>query len=541
MKSKTLIFHPLLFVVFPILSLYLANTDQMPFRDAAGALLLALGCVLLVWLGLYLGLRDVQKSAIPVSLAALLFFSFAHIFLAVKIIGTQLGGAQSGWYEFTRQITEPLAAQIAWLVVELLLVAGGAVWVWRRPVRLATANQFLNFFSCVLVFITIITWALPIFGKRPAEQPEMGRNSQQITLLAPVEQALSIPQAPPDIYYIILDGYGRSDVLQDMYEIDSQAWLDFLESKGFYVAAQAHSNYTRTALSMASSLNFMQLDTLEEQIGRQSQSAVFLLDMMEENRAFRSLQAAGYQILIFSNGITFNSAHMADRVFSAPVNLKSFESVLINNTPLSIFLMHRQYDWHRQRILYTLEHLPDAAQIAGPKLVIAHILIPHPPFVFGAQGEPHDPPRKFSIDDSNDFLAFGTQEEYLQGYRDQVQFISASMQKVIEGILAVSPTPPVIIIQGDHGPGLFTDYRDIQHTNLIERFSILNAYYFPGASSSQLYPGITPVNTFRVLFNTYFGTHYPLLEDHNYIAPTDDYYNLIDVTEQLAAPPPAAP
>jgi len=33
-----------------------------------------------------------------------------------------------------------------------------------------------------------------------------------------------------------------------------------------------------------------------------------------------------------------------------------------------------------------------------------------------------------------------------------------------------------------------------------------------------LYPTIPPVNSFRIVFNTYFGTHLPLLEDINYFS-----------------------
>src|SRR3970282_1068515 len=66
----------------------------------------------------------------------------------------------------------------------------------------------------------------------------------------------------PDIYYIILDGYARDDILRKFYQLDNRDFLDRLGELGFYVAGCAQSNYAQTQLSLASSLNFAYLDSL---------------------------------------------------------------------------------------------------------------------------------------------------------------------------------------------------------------------------------------------------------------------------------------
>ncbi len=66
-----------------------------------------------------------------------------------------------------------------------------------------------------------------------------------------------------------------------------------------------------------------------------------------------------------------------------------------------------------------------------------------------------------------------------------------------------------------------------------ERMSILNAYYFPGRESDLLYESITPVNTFRIVFNEYFDGQYPLLEDRNYFASWLAPYKFTDVTRTV--------
>ena len=73
----------------------------------------------------------------------------------------------------------------------------------------------------------------------------------------------------------------------------------------------------------------------------------------------------------------------------------------------------------------------------------------------------------------------------------------------------------IIIIQGDHGPWL---------QSKAKRMQILNAYYLPG-HNDQLYPTITPVNSFRLVFNHYFGATYPLLPDQSYFSTYDDPFD----------------
>ena len=101
-----------------------------------------------------------------------------------------------------------------------------------------------------------------------------------------------------------------------------------------------------------------------------------------------------------------------------------------------------------------------------------------------------------------------------QGYINQVQYVKTEILPIIDEILAKSTQPPIIIIQGDHG------------LTIGERNDILNAIYLPTVSQKQLYSTMTPVNTFRVVFNAYFGTDYPLLNDISYFSPYEDKLDL---------------
>ncbi len=100
-------------------------------------------------------------------------------------------------------------------------------------------------------------------------------------------------------------------------------------------------------------------------------------------------------------------------------------------------------------------------------------------------------------------------EDYLQkGYTGEIQFINDRMLEIFSIILAESKVPPVIVVNGDHG---------VRDDN---RLQIFNAYYLSEQGQAKLYPSISPVNSFRVVFDTYFGANYGFLPDESYL--TDD-------------------
>jgi hypothetical protein len=165
--------------------------------------------------------------------------------------------------------------------------------------------------------------------------------------------------------------------------------------------------------------------------------------------------------------------------------------------------------------------------------VFAHVLAPHPPFVFGADGQEVEPDYPFSWADGSSFMSLASRASYISGYREQAAFISKRIQQTIDEILSESAAPPIIVIQGDHGPGSMFDFASVDNSTLTERMSILNAYYFPDRNYSTLYPGITPVNSFRVILNDYLGTDFKLLADRNYFVTLDRPYNFIDVTDKM--------
>jgi len=134
--------------------------------------------------------------------------------------------------------------------------------------------------------------------------------------------------------------------------------------------------------------------------------------------------------------------------------------------------------------------------------VFVHILCPREPFVFDRDGNRRqDGETRWRYDDPHS----------MDRYVDQVIFVNQEIEQLIDNLIIRSKVPPIIIIQGDHGP----TYPD----EWLRRgyFGILNAYYLPDGGAEKLYPSITPVNSFRVILDYYFGTHLGLLEDRSFL------------------------
>jgi hypothetical protein len=175
--------------------------------------------------------------------------------------------------------------------------------------------------------------------------------------------------------------------------------------------------------------------------------------------------------------------------------------------------------------------LQETPALDGDYFIYAHIIAPHPPFVFDQHGVPLSHDRPFKLADANQFIKDYSRKAYLTGYRNQMQYINSLVLKTVDTILAKSKTPPIIIIQGDHGPGAYLHWSSLENTFPAERFSILNAYYFPDRDYSLLYPSISPVNSFRVVIDKYFGGTYPMLPDRHFYSQWSFPFSFREVTD----------
>lgn len=507
---KQVPFYPIFFCTYPILALMAHNLGEFELREGWRPLILSIIVCALLWGLLRFIVGDWRKSALVTSMFTGLFFLYGHVYNLLKPV--KLGGFYIGRHRYL-------------LPLMVFLVLLGTYWVIKKSKDAINLTATLNWVS--LVLIVLPAYQIASYGITSGQiNAEQGEN------VAPLSTPAGEQDQFRDIYYIILDAYTRQDTLLDMYGYDNSEFIQSLSDLGFYVAECSQSNYPRTYYSLLSSLNMEYRFDLGE-VKRNKYPTTLLVN----NNVRGFLGNHGYVTVAFETGFPWDEFKNADYYLSFRDSEKwlggvssigvvtDLEMMLLETTLAKavwdVKLFDNQFSaealtyWKkRAMVLYDFEMLKDVHNIAEPKFVFAHIVSPHLPFIFGPHGEEIVPE-----EDPPDVVA------YAKGYTDQVTFLNGQVLSTVKEIIQESDRPPIIIIQGDHGPsksyGTSSEYRS----------TILNAYYLPDGGDRLLYPDISPVNTFRVVLNYYFDQNLDLLDDVHYDTEAPEFpavYPIVD-------------
>lgn len=527
MPKRPIPIYPFLLAAYPVLALWAHNIAWVPAEQVGGSIVVVLAGAATVFLGLRILFRDTARAAWMTGLGVLLFFSYGQVYEFMKSAGL---GATVARHRYLAPL---------WLGV----LTAGVIWALRRPQSVARLTPLFN-------VIAASTWILPgivLAGYALEPSQPAGTSAESAHLAA----RLHLPQdrPAPDVYLIIVDAYARADMLQQVFNYDNTKFISSLRALGFYVPESNHSNYGQTSLSVSSILNMDYVDQLLSGIDPSQWGRKPLWELIQHSEARRILEGLGYQSVAFSTSLPgteirdadlFLTANTTDELLSGG-GVNAFERMLIETSAARLLLdasvvlprffpdLKYPYRIHRARVLNILDHLETLPRSPGPKFVFAHIISPHPPFIFGPNGEPREDYQAFTL-----AFTFGdagapiSGEEYLQGYRDQVHFLNQRLETILPEILQQSTTPPIILIMGDHGP----EGRGGGVTYTQERMSNFMAVYLPDGPDG-LYDSITPVNAFRIVFNEYFGGAYELLPDRVLYSEYRTPFQFDDITEDV--------
>jgi len=495
-QAKTAPVYPVLLAIYSPLALMTANLGQVALSESARILAASLLLAGLVYGVLRLALGSWNCAAPLAGWLLVLFFTYGHVYQLVEPL--QVAGFTIGRHRYL-------------ILVWLALGLAGTIFLLRRsrvgfPDGLHSA---LNLTTAVLVVLSagqlLISQAR---NQTPAAQSVSAQSGYG-------EAGTNLP----DIYWIILDGYGRSDALLQDYGLDNAPFLKGLEELGFVIPDCTLSNYSVTTLSVASALHmdYVENFTTLVQPGEKDIDWLAYHNLLLDNPVRARLEALGYQTVAFETGYEFSDITDVDYFIVGNRNplgqnvqsgdISDFEELFIRTTALrpleELSLAQRKRlapaiktpeERAFDTVRFALDQMERLPEIEGRKFVIAHIMAQHPPFVFDRAG------------------SFKVSKTALEGYAPEVEYLNKRILNIVHTLLGGSKTDPVIVIQGDHG------------WESHNRNRILNAYYLPGAAQ-KVYDQITPVNTFRLILDTYFGGQYGLIADKSLYSRHDDVYN----------------
>jgi hypothetical protein len=502
MLDKSTTIHPILFAIFPILLIITLNLDEVIFKDAGFSLLMVLGITLVSWIFLKLFLKNRLKSGLLVSLGLILFFSYSHFTRFTSQMGVDVSMLPFSHTTYA----------VPFYGIMLIVGIFGIIKIKKR---LKDVTIFAN-----IIGVVIIVMLLPNITSYSLENNNFDVVDNEIDYRILHEPKLN---EKPNIYYIIVDEYTSDEILLELYNYDNHEFLTKLTQRGFHIPTNSYANYVTSPLAISSTLNMSYFN--DEKINPTLDDRN---EFYNNNQLMQILKSLDYTIISMS--LEYGYPEISDHQLCAPLMfVNQFHNTLIDGSlwhPFSKYFVTAG-DPQRDRVNCKFSELSNLENSFNtPFFVFTHIMSPHPPYLFGPNGE--------SL--NSEFLAIGAASwDNKSGYVNQVQYINKKIIETVDKILQESDSVPVIIIQGDHGTptqlgGGGLRWNNINDDSIIERTSIFNAYYLPNLDSEVIYEGITPVNSFRIVLNNYLNGNYDLLEDKIYFSTYQDMLNFTDVT-----------
>lgn len=457
--------HTFLFITFVSFFLYAQNPDKISLYMTYRTIFVGTIFSIIIYSLLFLILKHKIKSGIIATCFLLILFNYGvtYDFLEKMYF--------NGYWPFLN-----IHRYLIGLVILLFVVI-----YWIVSKKIITGNKTNFFLNTLIILLLLFNSAKIILIKLQSSHP--------------VESIISIPvhkdfkHKLPNLYYFILDGYANEHVLLKYYHYDNSEFINFLKSKDFYDADSASSNYYSTLPSLSSTFNLNYHSEKDDKV---------FVNKMNNNILFRILKDYGYKIYTMKSGYTVTG------------NFTSTDSIIKINAP---------NEFERSVLRYTICRIDDlfgfmqAAVIKSQvsklesvanlshsqRFVFVHIVAPHPPFVFDENGN-----QIYNKKSGNNSW------EPKQSYIAQLSYLNKVATKYINQIIA-NDSSAAIIIQSDHGPWITSSKQE----DLFEaRSRILNAIRLPKPfSTSNLYPTITSVNTFRYFLKQVINPNFLLLKD----------------------------
>lgn len=493
-------YHIIFISILPLVILISKNISEIELNTAFRALFVSFGIGLLIYIIVRFLINEKyrERLAIILSLSIISFLSYGHFYDTLRLY-------------------LPLVRHRILLPVIVILTICMAFLLWRKFTQSAISeiNRAINIISFVLLLFNITVIVSFFIREKTINQSNNFQHQQAVS-----------SQTRPDIYYIVLDSYTRGDILKSYFDFDNSKFLNELQNMGFYVANCAESNYNFTLGSISTTLNMDYLSSFDIPAPADHQNTQPYINHLQDNLVMKSLQEKGYQIVSFENEFPWLEWKNADIYIRPPAenvltnNLHPFELLYIQGTMLRYFadfdtstdiVSNKMTKYNLAK--FQLEQLGKINNKPSPKFVLIDLEVSHGPFVFNSDGTLNkDSGKKASYNPSN--LA-----EFKRGYIQSIEFLNKEMVNIVHNILIGSDTPPVIILQADHG------FRSGDSFN-----KIFSAYYLPGGEQ-LLYPTISPVNNFRLINSLVFKENTPLLPDRFYQKIQDDFYKFNEVFE----------
>jgi len=466
---KHLIIFPFLLAFFPSWILILKNYDELIFQD----ILISLAIVsvsIIIWIVIRKIIKNGNKAALITGVGVVFFFYFGYVQDALK------GILVSNIPVNKTSILVPIS-----IIIFIILT----VYFIKSKNNFESIIKIANVVSITLILVVCVQFIIP------------GASAEK-----------------PNVYHIILDEYTDNEILTKKFGYNNEKFLEFLNNNGFYMHDKLFSTFGSTVKELNVILN-MEYPKKLRWVSEDYES-------LNNNKVMSIFSNQDYSVIETNSMMRWKNFSDVDTKLCYDTNFinSEFLDQVLGKSIIRYFLEKYQQDTRRDTVRCTFNVLNEITlKTDGPKYVFSHVYVPHPPFLFGPNGEN-------VIPDHREISGLQSWENP-QGYVNQLIYATNEITVVIKNIVKNDPNA-IIIVQGDTGTLTGTDISKKTMKEIYQAHSILYAVRIPDVEDSDY---MIPVNTYRIIFNNYFNMNYDYLEYHSYLVHNDS--NMEDITKKL--------
>jgi hypothetical protein len=489
--------YPLFFWLLPLYFLF--HNYNLLFGFIPLKQLLVFGLVLYlvstsIYLLFWIVFRNVLFSAVAsfLIMGYNLFFGAFHDFLKSATYYAVIGS-----YTFV-------------IPISVAILIGLILFINKRKTSLLKLTQYLNSLLIVLFIVESVFFIRNTISHSQTKHLIYSHTSLSNHFIAGSIAASS----KPDIYFLVYDEYTNNRTLKQLWNYDNSEITTWLGQQGFFVPEKSRANYDFTPFSISSALNMNYLDSNRWKYGSISLSTLQAVKSISNNEVLSILKKEKYQLRFltpFENEIEDIGAtkefgdipakHLYNTLFIYRIQrdiLWNFPQNKITDAIRKLFSNKNDNNINKRlKDIYTTIKETKSVAVSpadNPKFVYAHLMITHNPHLFDSSGQVLQNTNMDSI-------------EFFNSYPNQVKYANKTITELVEFIKMNNKRKAVIIIMGDHG------FRRLPARMIDYNFPNFCAIYFPDRNYSMLYDTISPVNIFKVVFNTCFHQNFPLSKD----------------------------
>ena len=404
---------------------------------------------------------------------------------------------------------------LVWWIVNLV----GVFYIWKNPYE-KSPHKLYSIILFIFYIVPLVNVLYYAYNLKPTNLELSTENTFP-----------EIKGDKPNVYFFILDAYARSDILKKNFSHDSADFLSKLEKNRFSIVKNSFSNYPLTYLSVASTLSMDYLVSTNDIITSREPFIPLLRGSSEVPKYFKS---QGYQYIHAHSHVWAGSAcddlgvidkclpEKKESLYDVIFYNESIENILkLTQVPSAIKFLYDSLpniDEDLSNIGFfsegRLQHLEqintkvDSFLENEPFFLFAHVFTPHEPNTYGENCE--------KVSDLTYDAA-----QYKTDFIKQVKCSEADVLELIDTIIRLDKSNPIIVLQGDHGSESRNQWSkgidDWNEEDILERFAILNAVRLPNQCDNLLYNNMTSVNTFRVIISCLANENVKLLPDISFL------------------------